>query len=400
MVSLLTREHRNLFWKYAIILFLTELVRGMYVLSYLPALPSIEAISLTLASIVITVHFVFDAATNAWLGFVMRKIGARWTMAATYVLMAAAMGIILFSQDFFVLLLASALLGIAVCPIWIFALANVEDATRGKDMGFIFFSWLAGLGTGMVSMNFVIGAIGDDAVYVMIGAVAVNILGYLFIPGKFSVGVRNGSSRNPRLPLKEIFVILRRHMRNIPGIMLQALGIGMLLPVLPTYITGLLELSFFEYTIFILVIFALVGFSMTMLSRGLDEYSARFTMVIICTGFFVYAAGIIWFSTLETVWVIFLIACFIGLSYGIMLPAWNKYLAGTILKAKKEESWGLISSLQGMGAMIGPVVGGLTADIFGNVKATLIASGLIFLVLTIYYIVMFMRARRAGSRTN
>ncbi|MET3112112.1 MFS transporter [Salinicoccus halitifaciens] len=399
-MSLLTREHRNLFWKYAIILFLTELVRGMYVLSYLPALPSIEAISLTLASIVITVHFVFDAATNAWLGFVMRKIGARWTMAATYVLMAAAMGIILFSQDFFVLLLASALLGIAVCPIWIFALANVEDATRGKDMGFIFFSWLAGLGTGMVSMNFVIGAIGDDAVYVMIGAVAVNILGYLFIPGKFSVGVRNGSSRNPRLPLKEIFVILRRHMRNIPGIMLQALGIGMLLPVLPTYITGLLELSFFEYTIFILVIFALVGFSMTMLSRGLDEYSARFTMVIICTGFFVYAAGIIWFSTLETVWVIFLIACFIGLSYGIMLPAWNKYLAGTILKAKKEESWGLISSLQGMGAMIGPVVGGLTADIFGNVKATLIASGLIFLVLTIYYIVMFMRARRAGSRTN
>ncbi|SOC44883.1 predicted MFS family arabinose efflux permease [Salinicoccus kekensis] len=400
MVSLLTREHRNLFWKYAIILFLTELVRGMYVLSYLPALPSIEAISLTLASIVITVHFVFDAATNAWLGFVMRKIGARWTMFATYVLMTAAMGIILFSQDFFILLLASALLGIAVCPIWIFALANVDDATRGKDMGFIFFSWLAGLGTGMVSMNFVIGAIGDDAVYVMIGAVALNILGYLFIPGKFNVGVRNGSSRNRRLPLKEIFVILRRHMRNIPGIMLQALGVGMLLPVLPTYITGLLELSFFEYTIFILVIFALVGFSMTMLSRGLDEYSARFTMVIICTGFFVYAAGIIWFSTLETVWVIFLIACFIGLSYGIMLPAWNKYLAGTILKAKKEESWGLISSLQGMGAMIGPVVGGLTADIFGNVKATLIASGLIFLVLTIYYIVMFMRTRRTNPKTN
>lgn len=400
MVSLLTREHRNLFWKYAIILFLTELVRGMYVLSYLPALPSIEAISLTLASVVITVHFVFDAATNAWLGFVMRKIGARWTMAATYALMIAAMGIILFSQDFFVLLLASALLGIAVCPIWIFALANVEDATRGKDMGFIFFSWLAGLGTGMVSMNFVLGAIGEDAVYVMIGAVVLNILGYLFIPGKFSVGVRNGSSRKRRLPLKETFVILRRHMRNIPGIMLQALGVGMLLPVLPTYITGLLELSFFEYTIFILVIFALVGFSMTMLSRGLDEYSARFTMVTICTGFFVYAAGIIWFSTLETVWIIFLIACFIGLSYGIMLPAWNKYLAGTILKAKKEESWGLISSLQGMGAMIGPVVGGLTADIFGNVKATLIASGLIFLVLTIYYIVMFMRTRRKASKTN
>jgi len=185
-------------------------------------------------------------------------------------------------------------------------------------------------------------------------------------------------------------------MGNIPGIMLQALGVGMLLPVLPTYITGLLELSFFEYTIFILVIFALVGFSMTVLSRGLDSYSSKFTMVIICTGFFVYAVGIIWFSTLQTVWIIFLIVAFIGLCYGVMLPAWNKYLAGTIMNVKKAESWGLISSLQGMGAMIGPVVGGLTADIFGTVTATLVASGLIFLVLTIYYAGMF--ARKLAAR--
>ncbi|WP_052256908.1 MFS transporter [Salinicoccus sp. YB14-2] len=397
----MTMKRKKLFWKYAIILFMTELVRGMYVLSYLPALPSIEAISLTLASIVITVHFVFDAATNAWLGFIMRKVGARWTMAGTYALMVAAMSMIILSQDFIVLLIASALLGVSVCPIWIFALANVDEATRGKDMGFIFFSWLSGLGSGMVVMNFIIGAVGEAAVGVMIGAVVLNILMYLFIPGKFKVvaddrGPRSGSGKK-RLPLKkETFVILRRHMGNIPGIMLQALGVGMLLPVLPTYITGLLELSFFEYTIFILVIFALVGFSMTVLSRGLDSYSSKFTMVIICTGFFVYAVGIIWFSTLQTVWIIFLIVAFIGLCYGVMLPAWNKYLAGTIMNVKKAESWGLISSLQGMGAMIGPVVGGLTADIFGTVTATLVASGLIFLVLTIYYAGMF--ARKLAAR--
>lgn len=396
----MTVKRKTLFWKYAIILFMTEVVRGMYVLSYLPALPSIEAISLTLASVVITVHFVFDAATNAWLGFIMRKIGARWTMAGTYTLMAAAMSMIILSQDFFVLLIASALLGVSVCPIWIFALANVDESTRGKDMGFIFFSWLSGLGSGMVLMNFIIGAVGEAAVVVMIGAVVLNILMYLFIPGKFKVAAdsrRSGPERGKkRLPLKETFLILRRHMGNIPGIMLQALGVGMLLPVLPTYITGLLELSFFEYTIFILVIFALVGFSMTVLSRGLDSYSLKFTMLIICTGFFVYAVGIIWFSTLETVWIIFLIVAFIGLSYGVMLPAWNKYLAGTIMDAKKAESWGLISSLQGMGAMIGPVVGGLTADIFGTVTATLVASGLIFLVLTIYYAGMF--AKKLAAR--
>lgn len=394
---------QSTFWKIALILFLTEVVRGMYVLSYLPALPSIEAIALTLASVAITMHFVLDAVTNIWLGFIMRKFGARLTMISSYVLMVAAMFMVMFSQSFWVLLIAACILGISVCPIWIFALSNVKEETRGKDMGFVFFSWLSGLGSGMVLMNLLIGFFGDDAVYFMIGVVAINLLFYAFLPGEFSVGMDRrtsentggNSNRKSRVPFKETLIILRRHMKNIPGILLQALGVGMLLPVLPTYVTNMLDLSFFEYTFFILVVFGLVGFSMTVLSRGLDSYSHRLTLGVICGGFFVYAVGIIWFSTLHTVWIIFMIAGFIGLCYGVMLPAWNKYLAGTILRVRKAESWGIISSLQGAGAMIGPVVGGLTADIFGTVTATLVASGIIFAVLTVYYIVMFGIFKRA-----
>src|SRR5699024_12797817 len=98
----------------------------------------------------------------------MRKIGARWTMAGTYALMAAAMSMIILSQDFFALLIASALLGVSVCPIWIFALANVDEATRGKDMGFIFFSWVSVLGSGMILMNLTCGAVWGAAVGVLI----------------------------------------------------------------------------------------------------------------------------------------------------------------------------------------------------------------------------------------
>src|SRR5699024_10870869 len=162
-----------------------------------------------------------------------------------------------------------------------------------------------------------------------------------------------------------------------------------LLPVLPTYITSELSLNYFQYTFFILIVFGLVAFSMTVLSRGLDTYSMRLTFAVICGGFFIYAAGIIWFSTLETIWLIFAIASFIGLSYGIMLPAWNKYLAGTIEEGRRAESWGVISSVQGIGAMIGPALGGLTADFFGTVDATLLASGLIFVLLFFYYAALF-----------
>src|SRR5699024_8718668 len=189
---------------------------------------------------------------------------------------------------------------------------------------------------------------------------------------------RDGNGMKKRLPLRDTWHILKHHMKNMPGIMLQGLGVGMLLPVLPTYITSELSLNYFQYTFFILIVFGLVAFSMTVLSRGLDTYSMRLTASVICAGFFIYAAGIIWFSTLETIWLSFAIASFIGLSYGIMLPAWNKYLAGTIAEGRRAESWGVISSVQGIGAMIGPALGGLTADLFGTVDATLLASGLIF----------------------
>lgn len=39
--------------------------------------------------------------------------------------------------------------------------------------------------------------------------------------------------------------------------------------------------------------------------------------------------------------------------------------------------------------MIGPALGGLIADIFGTVTATLMASGLIFVLLFVYYGVLF-----------
>ncbi len=142
-------------------------------------------------------------------------------MFLSYVVGVGAMVTVMFDQSFYVLLIAACLLGISVCPIWIIALSNVKDENRGREMGLIFFAWLAGLGAGMVVMNFLIGIF-------------------------------------ERLPLRETWDILRHHMKNMPGIMLQGLGVGMLLPVLPTPSSSCSS-------------FGIVGFGMTVLSRALDR---------------------------------------------------------------------------------------------------------------------------------
>ncbi len=42
------------------------------------------------------------------------------------------------------------MLGIAVSPIWVIMLSSVEEDKRGKQMGYVYFSWLLGLLVGMV----------------------------------------------------------------------------------------------------------------------------------------------------------------------------------------------------------------------------------------------------------
>ncbi len=45
------------------------------------------------------------------------------------------------------------MLGIGVNHIWVIMLSSVEEDKRGKQMGYVYFSWLLGLLVGMVFMN-------------------------------------------------------------------------------------------------------------------------------------------------------------------------------------------------------------------------------------------------------
>lgn len=52
------------FYILLVILFLMEFARGMYVLSYLPLLPTATTIAVSVTSITISIHFIADSITN------------------------------------------------------------------------------------------------------------------------------------------------------------------------------------------------------------------------------------------------------------------------------------------------------------------------------------------------
>lgn len=79
--------------------------------------------------------------------------------------------------------------------------------------------------------------------------------------------------------------------------------------------------------------------------------------------------------------------------YGILLPAWNTFMAGHIDPSEQEETWGVFNSVQGFGSMIGPLFGGLIAQFSNGLNNTFYVSAFIFLLLAIFYGIYFIKSK-------
>ena len=83
--------------------------------------------------------------------------------------------------------------------------------------------------------------------------------------------------------------------------------------------------------------------------------------------------------------IVWLIALFIGLMYGLLLPAWNTFMAGQINPEEQEETWGVFNSVQGFGSMIGPLFGGLITQFTNSLNNAFYFSAIVFLFLAFFY---------------
>src|SRR5699024_9623030 len=138
----------------------------------------------------------------------------------------------------------------------------------------------------------------------------------------------------------------------------DALPISALVPILPTYATKVVGVSTVEYTIAIIIGGIGCAISMLFLSKIIDKNGTLFMYSIIFGGFVLYTIMIFALSIITDIKLVWGLALFIGLMYGILLPAWNTFMASHIHMDEQEETWGVFNSVQGFGSMIGPLVGG------------------------------------------
>ncbi|MGV3043410.1 lipoteichoic acid biosynthesis MFS flippase LtaA [Staphylococcus rostri] len=392
--SLNDRQYMKNFSLLIVILFLMEFARGMYVLSYLPLLPTATSIAVGITSAAISVHFVADAISNFFVGFILKRWGPRIVLTLGFILALASLVLVIFMPTSPVVLIVSALmLGIAVCPIWVVMLANVDETSRGKQMGYVYFAWLAGLLVGMIGMNLIFKSHPITFNFLMPLIVAVAFILYFFV----KVQLTDYHTKNVRQQLKQIVSVSRRHLILFPGILLQGIAISALIPVLPQYAVDIVGVTTVEYTVAIIIGGIGCTISMLGLSKLIDKYAHRFMYSMIFVGFLCYDIAMISFTFFTNIWFVWMIALIVGMIYGLLLPAWNTFMAGFIHPSEQEETWGVINSIQGFGAMAGPIIGGPLSQVLGSPIYTFYFAALLIFFLACFYGLFFLRQIRRAK---
>ena len=389
--SLNNYAHNKNFIIMLIILFLMEFARGMYILSYLSLLPTATSIAVGVTSIAISIHFIADAATNFVIGFLLKRLGTKVVLTLGFLLAFFSLFLVIWFPTNPIVLIASAiLLGIAVSPIWVIMLASVEEKNRGKQMGYVYFSWLLGLLVGMVSMNIIFKFHPTNFAFMMSLMVLVAWVLYYFV----KIRLTNYNTKPVAQQITQIKNVTKKHMLLFPGILLQGAAITALVPILPIYATKVVGVSTVEYTIALIIGGIGCAISMLILSKLIDNNGRLFTYSVIIGGFTLYALLIFALSLITNIYLVWGLAVFIGLMYGLLLPAWNTFMAGHINPEEQEETWGVFNSVQGFGSMIGPLCGGLIKEFTHSVNNTFYFSALVFLFLAVFYALYFIKNRK------
>ena len=166
-------------------------------------------------------------------------------------------------------------------------------------------------------------------------------------------------------------------------VMINSIGFGIMIPVLPDLLKELTDLPNNEaviYGMWLTFVFALFQFICMPIVGGLsDRYGRRPIMLLSLLGL-----GIDYFimGFAPTVAFLFLGRIIAG-AFGATFSTANAYIADISPPETRAQNFGLVGASFGVGFMLGPVVGGLIGDSLGP-RAPFIAAGILSLLNVIY----------------
>ncbi|GJM71631.1 hypothetical protein HMSSN036_38470 [Paenibacillus macerans] len=138
------------------ILFLTEMARSAFLISFLPAYANDRHITLAAVGAAVSIHYLADTLIKVVAGYVLDRFPARLILNAFLLLGLLGLFVSFGISAPWAIIAGSGLLGIGVSPIWLLCLSEIREDRRGSQMGAVYTVWLVSLGLGPVAVNFLI----------------------------------------------------------------------------------------------------------------------------------------------------------------------------------------------------------------------------------------------------
>ncbi|MFC5531518.1 MFS transporter [Cohnella yongneupensis] len=365
---------------YIVILFLVEFVRGAALISFLPIYGEKElGLSLDVIGAAITASFLTDTVLKLVIGYLLDRFSVRTIVCIALLFSLVGIAVLQYADVAWMFIAAAAVYGIGISPIWIVCLTKVREDRRATQMGFLYTIWFVGLGAGPVVTNLLLDYDTELTYWVLAGvALAAWLLSFLINEQR--------SVHLDVVPFGQQLSILGSRLREmkllLPGMVLQTLAAGMLMPILPSFAVNDLGMTASQYSMLLIIGGGCTVLGLIPMGKLSDAHGKKWFLII---GFLLFGMIMLALTGKPPIALALFWALILGFSYSAVLPAWNALLAAYVPPGQQGLGWGVLSTVEGLGGMIGPYIGGLLATRFSQ-SSVVGLTGILFIFISSFYV--------------
>ncbi len=336
---------------------LVEFVHGALLFVLLPTLVA-ERLGWPMGTTgaAVATYFFAEVAAKLVSGWLVDRIGARQMLLWGFLVYVLAFAALVVSKTTWETFLALAVMGAGASPLWPAALTRLTRSAGpqvGGALGHVFSTWFfgAGLGIGFATLLSRTNHPVSLSVF-LLPLIAAALLG-LLVPA-------DPENPSPALSGPPIGRLLRIVMSSLvklaTSIVPQIIAVGVLIPVVVPYLENVRGLN--ERELLVLMVLGM-GAGLLLLApagRWGDRLGRRRTYALALAAVAVLLMAV---PLCRTLWLLVLDFIGIGVGYAFVLPAWNSILLHLLPEDVRGAGLGILMTVEGMGGVIGPLLGGL-----------------------------------------
>jgi DHA1 family multidrug resistance protein-like MFS transporter len=336
---------------------LVEFVHGALLFVLLPTLVA-ERLGWPMGTTgaAVSTYFFAEVAAKLLSGWLVDRLGARKMLLYGFWVYVIAFASLVVSRTTWEAFIALAVMGAGASPLWPAALTRLTRSAGpevGGALGHVFSTWFlgAGLGIGVATLLSRTNHPVSLSVF-LLPLFAAALLG-LLVPGD----TKNVSPTAIAPPIGRLLrLVLNSLVKLATSIVPQIIAAGVLIPVVVPYLEDVRGLD--ERALLVLMVLGLgTGLILLAPAGRLGDRLGRRRTYALALGF--VAVLLIAVPFCRSFWVLALDFIGMGIGYAFVLPAWNSILLHLLPEDIRGAGLGIMMTVEGMGGVIGPLLGGL-----------------------------------------